>query len=198
MEWVKLYTRLPGDGAILRAGEQAAWLFIVGLCYCGHDESDGFIPHEQLRRFGLPRTPSRVTALVREGLWLEVDGGYVVARWKDRQLTSDRLAASRDAGRVRQRRYVERTNAVSDAVTDASRPEETRTTTPQPPASGGPSSRCERHKARKKPACPDCQLPPISRPDSTPIHLLCEHGRHGPTCPFCPGDVIPLHRGDTA
>lgn len=116
MEWCKLYARMPGDKAILEAGEKAAWLFVVGLCYCAQEESDGFIPSAQLPRFGLSGAADRARRLVDNGLWTVVPGGWHVTRWLERQEPSSKLKESRARAAERQRRHRER-NAVTDSVT---------------------------------------------------------------------------------
>jgi len=127
MEWCKLYARLPGDKAILAVGEKAAWLFVVGLCYCAQEESDGFIPVAQLPRFGLAGAPARARQLVDHGLWSTVPGGWQVTRWLDRQESSENLRQSRagDAERQRRRRARQRAGVspgVSHAVTPPVKP----------------------------------------------------------------------------
>lgn len=104
MEWCKLYARLPDDPAIQQAGEKAAWLFVLGLCYCAREESDGFIPATQLPRFGVRGARRRADTLVELGLWTAVDGGWTVTRWRDLQPTTDRVERRRESDRERQQR----------------------------------------------------------------------------------------------
>ncbi|GAA2107675.1 hypothetical protein [Streptomyces synnematoformans] len=102
MEWCKLFARFPADIAVQRAGEKAGWLFILGMCYCAEEESDGFIPETQLPRFGLRGTKQRVAALLREDLWVAVDGGYQVASWSRLQRPTERIERKRERDRSRQ------------------------------------------------------------------------------------------------
>jgi len=172
VEWCRLYARLPDDIAIQRAGERAAWLFVLGMCYCTSEESDGFIPVTQLPRFGLPQTSARVHALVREGLWTKADRGYTVTRWRDLQTPTDRIERKRKADRERQaakreeeRRALHNGDVAHDtsATSQESRvTEESRYTPPNPPAPRGGTSRCQKHQARPKSWCPDCSLPPLA------------------------------------
>ncbi len=191
MEWCKLYARMPRDVKIRRAGEAAAWLFVVGMCHCAEQETDGFIAVEDLPAFGLTRVKSRVDALVREGLWLEIDGGWQIARWQELQETTDRIQRKREAARKRQaKRRHSVTNGVSHAeVTPTELEVEVEKKIPLTPAeAGGHGSRCAKHKARPKRWCADCQTPPpaLEPPcgECGPGRLI-DHGDHVTRCPGC-------------
>ena len=123
MDWVKLTTNSWLAAAMVRAGEQAEVLWVRAKAYCGAEENGGFVPRELLPRLAPLRGPARARALVREGLWTVVDGGWQFADWD--QVTREQLDANREAGRRRQADYRAR-HAVSDGVTNAGVTEERR------------------------------------------------------------------------
>lgn len=101
MDFVKLRTRYYADVALMRAGEPAEVLFTRGLAYAGEQETDGFIPTEALPRLTPTRGRARVNALIREGLWEPVLGGWLICGWVKHQITADQLEQKRAAGRER-------------------------------------------------------------------------------------------------
>jgi hypothetical protein len=115
VEWGKLYANLPDDPRVQAAEDNggAAWLLLESMCYCTRAERAGFIPHTQVDRFGGARLRQRVAALVRENLWLPVDGGYELnpdvwseernlsdSAEKKRQKDRDRIKAKRAAAKL--------------------------------------------------------------------------------------------------
>lgn len=118
MEWVKLHTRYYLDRAVLRAGEPAEVLFTRSLAYAGDQESDGFIPAEALAMLAPKKGSTRAAALVREGLWDVVDGGWQIPGWVKHQVTVERLEQQREAGRERVARHRARQKTGRNAVTN--------------------------------------------------------------------------------
>lgn len=124
MDFVKLRTRYYADVALMRAGEPAEVLFTRGLAYAGEQETDGFIPTEALPRLTPTRGRARANALVREGLWEPVLGGWIICGWSRHQITSDQLEQKREAGRQRVSRHRAKNkpgNPVGNAVTNGER-----------------------------------------------------------------------------
>jgi hypothetical protein len=119
MEWVKLHTRYYLDRAVLRAGEAAEVLFTRSLAYAGDQESDGFIPAEALAMLAPKKGATRAAALVREGLWDVVDGGWQIPGWIKHQVTVERLEQKREAGRTRVARHRARQKTGRNGVTNA-------------------------------------------------------------------------------
>lgn len=102
MTWIKLDDNFPTNPKVLAAGDLAGWLYVCGLCYCGNALTDGFIPAAAVARLtGLSAAQEHAAALVREGLWLEVDGGFRVHGYEDRQRTKAKVKSDRAAARVR-------------------------------------------------------------------------------------------------
>lgn len=79
--FVPVNVHLDDDPKIIRAGEKAQMLYEWGLRFAKKAAMDGFIDAAQLRRFPYAGVKARTAALVREGLWLETEGGYIVAAW---------------------------------------------------------------------------------------------------------------------
>lgn len=122
MEWVKLRTAFYNDPAIVRAGEAAEVLFVRAMAYCGEQETDGVIPTGVLTRLVGTKASARAAALVREGLWEVIEGGWRFTGWSKNQTSSDELSKSREGNRARQQRYRDRhtRNGVTNGVTHAS------------------------------------------------------------------------------
>lgn len=83
MAWVKLDAAFFADPKIAAVGRDGAWLFVAGLCYAQDQLTDGFIPSGRVAVLAAEShaKPAGAKRLVAEGLWLEVDGGYQIARW---------------------------------------------------------------------------------------------------------------------
>lgn len=109
--YVPLDVNYARDRAIASAGEAAELLYVRGLAYAKQTGSDGHIPDHDLEEVGkrLRKVADRVRALVREGLWLEVDGGWMIRNWSRWNESSDEMQAKRARDAERQRRRRERT-----------------------------------------------------------------------------------------
>lgn len=199
MEWVKLYTRTPRDPAVRAADQRhphALRLFVLGLCYAGEQETDGVIPESEPAYWGVPSWRKAADALVAEGLWDGLlEGGWLIPNFLKYQQSKEEAEESRRKAAERQRRKRERDrHTVTDGVSHATREEERREVPPLPPQAGGFRTACDRHKARPKAGCHDCQRPAPTRPAETRLADLCDlHGRDKATCPWCP--TLPLEVG---
>ena len=154
MEWCKLYASLARDRDLRRAGEAATLLFVFGLCYCADEETDGFIPSEDLGDFHLPRVQARAEALVKYGLWEQVSDGYLIPNWKPKQRELYAIMEKRrkDRDRVANKRTVSRDSRTTSRATVAveSREEEI----PPNPAEGGEP--CAKHQPHRGANCRGC------------------------------------------
>lgn len=123
MTWVKLDDSFPNHPKVLAAGENAAWLYVCGLCYCSQHLTDGFIPAAALSRLtSLSGVRKLAQRLVEVGLWLSAPGGWHVHDYDAHQRTRAQVEAERDgaAARMRRMRDARRdgvTGGASDAVT---------------------------------------------------------------------------------
>lgn len=122
--YVPLDVHYARDEAIRRAGPDAELLYIRGLAYSKGHYKDGLIPDYDLAvvAVGLWRVQSRVDALVREELWLPVDGGWHIRSWHLWNETSEQTAAKKKRAADRQARRRERArDSPPDPVTHLSR-----------------------------------------------------------------------------
>lgn len=88
----------------------AVGLWTLAGAWSADQELDGFIPGFMVTELG--GTPRVVTALVKAGLWDEVDpDGYQYRNWGEYQPTRAELEASRAKEAERKRRYREQQNA---------------------------------------------------------------------------------------
>jgi hypothetical protein len=122
MDFVKLKTTYYNDLAVRAAGEQAEVLFTRGLAFAGEQETDGFIPSWAPAALTSSKATARVNALVREGLWTKVDGGWHITGWDKHQVSKAEVETKRELGRLRQAKHREKTkqSRVTERVTNAS------------------------------------------------------------------------------
>lgn len=210
MTWFAVDEKLHDHRKSRRAGIAAMGLWSLAGSWCSDHLTDGFVPESIIDRWSDGEHDARDLAarLVAAGYWRkdreQGERGWRFHQWDHFQPTRAEVIAQHakkvEAGKkgglasgIARRRTAAEAGAkagASEFVAEPLNPDPTRPGfTPQPPASGGQPapSRCQRHKARKKPTCPDCHLPPITRPDATPIGSLCEHTRDRDTCPWCNG-----------
>jgi hypothetical protein len=102
--YVPLHVHYPRDGDIRRAGPDAELLFLRGLAYAKAHYTDGEIPDWDLETvaIGLGRVAARVAALVDQGLWQPVEGGWRIRGWRLWNETSEQTAAKRKRAAERQ------------------------------------------------------------------------------------------------
>ena len=106
MEWGRLYANLADDPRVQRAevSDGAGWLLVESMGYCTSAETGGFIPHTQIERFlGGSKKPRKIAALVREKVWLPVEGGYLLNPdlWSEERNLSDSAEKKKAADRER-------------------------------------------------------------------------------------------------
>ena len=91
------------------AGDAAIGLWTRAGSYCMKYLTEGFVSSDALRKLGGRR--AQVDALVRSGLWIEVQGGHQFHQWSDRQATKAKVLADRAAAAERQKRAREKAKA---------------------------------------------------------------------------------------
>lgn len=118
MTWVKLDDAFPTHPKILAAGDEAAWLFVCGLCHSSRHLTDGLVATAVLGRLtGLRRPERYAQRLVEAGLWLVEEGGWRINGYEEWQRSRADIEAEREAGRERARRSREaRAKARRDAA----------------------------------------------------------------------------------
>lgn len=105
--YAKLLANYASDDAIIAAGERAELLFVRGLAFLATSDSDGYITEAQLIRFvgaGMSDAKKRASALVREGLWERVPGGYNVRSWLKIHDSAEEKGRKRRTDRERKQR----------------------------------------------------------------------------------------------
>ena len=118
--WIKLHDNFFRNPKVLAAGDDAALLYVQGLCYCSDSETDGRIPTAALRHISGHRSAqSLARILVREGLWTETATGWAVHDYLKVQRSKAQIEGEREANRNRALRY--RTSRASNAVTNGAR-----------------------------------------------------------------------------
>jgi hypothetical protein len=104
VRWVPHPTDSYSDPALAEAGEAAELLHRRAWDWCGHQETDGFVPAAMVGRLCPNRVAARVAALVRVGKWVAVDGGYRLAEWEEAMADLRSLLHRRKSDAERQRR----------------------------------------------------------------------------------------------
>jgi hypothetical protein len=126
MDWFKLTADFYRDPALRAADREvrgARDLFLNGLGYCAEQETHGRLPEHALSTLDVPTPIRKVAALVRHGLLLPEDGGWVYRSWDRHQSEMDALIRRQKSDRERKRlqRERERSGQSADASEDMSR-----------------------------------------------------------------------------
>lgn len=112
MPWAKLDDHFPSHPKVIKAGGDAAWLFVCAVCYCAEHLTDGVFPKALVPRLS-DREDSELLAkrLVENGLWDETQDGdeFIVHDYLDwnpsrveiQEQRDRRAAASRKANGAR-------------------------------------------------------------------------------------------------
>lgn len=151
MAYAKIDDGILDHPKCLMAGEDATNLFIRSIIWCNKHLTDGFVPHEACTNLTRSRNlKKQVAALLRVGLWEEVEGGYRIVGFLDHNDSKEEVQRKRELAAERQRRSrarrAKQTEPESASVTRDKRvtsPSVTAPTplhlinTPLPPASGG-------------------------------------------------------------
>ena len=124
MVWLRLDDTFADDPVLDSAGPLASWLHVAALCYSNRNLTDGFIPHDRLRRLTAIDDPDEHAAqLVNLGVWQVTAGGYRIVHHLDLQPTAEDVRRKRKLATERQARWrrSSRTGRYVDASTDALR-----------------------------------------------------------------------------
>lgn len=101
MPWFKVDDTLAFHAKAIAAGNAAMGLWVRAGAWSMQTLSDGFVPAQVARQIG---TKSEAARLVREGLWIEKDEGYLFHEWDQRQPSRIQVKADRSAAAERQRK----------------------------------------------------------------------------------------------
>lgn len=143
MPWVKLTDDWYDDPAIIEAGDDGGWLWLLALSWSARNLTDGHVPSRQLSRLTTLDDPPTVAArLVDLGL-LTVDtvrGGWVVANYHRYQPTAAEVMAKREAEAERKRAGRQRVSERSPGGRAADSGDRPTPPVPGPGPVGKPSS----------------------------------------------------------
>jgi hypothetical protein len=96
--WVRLDDGFFDHPKVLKAGDNAAHLYVCGLTYCARHLTDGFIPLAAIPRLtSLPKPEQLAHRLVDARLWEPVDDGYRVHDYGHYQPSADEVSNRREA-----------------------------------------------------------------------------------------------------
>lgn len=106
MSWFKVDDKLWGHPKWLATPARARGLWVTAGSYCADHLQDGFVAHHVLSALG--GTVKDAAELVKSGLWLPVDGGWMFHGWADFQPSREEVEGKREAARTRMRKARER------------------------------------------------------------------------------------------
>ena len=135
MTWLKTDDRFPEHRKIRRLSDAAYRLHHTALCACAKDETDGMVTEADIAEMEHgPRLRKHVPALIDNGLWEPVPGGWLIHDFLDYNPSHSKQVAKREANRRRQEEWraakaSQRDNNVTTALSqhpDPTRPDPTR------------------------------------------------------------------------
>lgn len=114
MSWFRLDDQFPAHPKVMRAGPEAAWLYVCGGCYCAEYLTDGIIPAEVVPNLSTLRGHRRLAGtLVDIGLWrVTVDGDYEMHDYLDYNPTREKVLGDRERSRERRANAGEKSGVV--------------------------------------------------------------------------------------
>jgi hypothetical protein len=103
--WLPLDVNFMDDPKVIRAGEQAGWLYVAMSLFCKRVGTDGLMMPEQVERLGVNNWRKRLDALLREELVVLLDDGQLaIAAWLLHNDSADEVAEKRRRDADRKRR----------------------------------------------------------------------------------------------
>lgn len=126
MAWVRFDDGFFRHPKVVAAGRDARDMYTSSIFYANQNLTDGFVPEGALRIIaadaGVTSHAKAAKALVREGLWLEVEGGYQIHDYLDYQVSAASVTDKQTANKRRQQEWRDRNrNAQSNAPRNAKR-----------------------------------------------------------------------------
>jgi hypothetical protein len=121
MTWVRLDDGWYDHPKFLNVGDAARLLWVQGLTWSARHTTDGHVSRKAAARFLQTKRNLgiAISELVRAGLWVATEDGYLIHDYSDYQTSSEQIKAERAANRERVRRWRDRqSNAVTSPITD--------------------------------------------------------------------------------
>lgn len=157
----------------VHAGNAALGLWVRAGSWCNQQLTDGFIPSSVVAVLG---TAAQAARLVRVGLWIEADGGFLFHQWTDegRNFSRSEVLAKREADR-RRKAEARASKSTKSQVTD-----------------GGPAGIREESARIPDGVRADSALPIPSHP--IPSQEGSSRGGNSPSVDAPPSPHCPRHR----
>ncbi len=96
MSWFKLDDQFASHPKVLRAGPDAAWLYVCGGLYCAKHLTDGSIPKVAVPTLTTLKNAARLAGvLVRENLWSDDGDDYHVHDYLDFNPSREQVLSQR-------------------------------------------------------------------------------------------------------
>lgn len=107
MTWVKIANSFPSHPKILRAGPEAAHLFVCSICYANEHLLDGVISRELLAGVapGLRGPEKHAKRLCDVGLWETTNSGWRIHDYLEHQRPATAIRETRALDSERKRTY---------------------------------------------------------------------------------------------
>jgi hypothetical protein len=123
VSWLRIDDGFAENPKIAELADRTFRLHVVALCYCARNLTDGVVTTRALRVLaaivGVARIEKNVSQLVEAGLWTQSGDGYEINDYLEYNPSAAKVKEERAANAERQRRHRDRTNGVSNAVTNA-------------------------------------------------------------------------------
>lgn len=102
MEFIHVMTKLRDHPKWLATSRVARSVLVDMWLYCGHMETNGWVPAAAARKEGL--SPKLATELESRG-WIHRNGdGWYIHDWEEHQVSPERIAEKRRLARIRKQR----------------------------------------------------------------------------------------------
>lgn len=107
MAWFKVDDKFHSHPKVISVPLAATGLWVLAGAWSADQLTDGFVPKTALRLFGATATQAK--ELVRAGLWIEAEGGWLFHDWLDHQPSRVEVEGVRQRERERKAEWRART-----------------------------------------------------------------------------------------
>lgn len=110
MGWVRIDDQAPRHHKLLRAGPDAAWLWVCSLAHCQSQLTDGFVSNAVLPMIGIAgvaKARRLANTLVEVGLFDIVDGGFQIHDYLDWNDSAAQVRADKEWDKFRKALYAD-------------------------------------------------------------------------------------------
>lgn len=99
--YIRLDDHFDENKKVELIGEPAAWLYVVGLCYCSRNLTDGMIPKSKVPKMVTGRVNHRVKVLLEREMWIDRGDEYEVKDYLLHQRSRAQIEEERRKARER-------------------------------------------------------------------------------------------------